>query len=124
MDFRTFYTEGEKKRYSKDEIISHWSKLTVRGIIPITPKPHNHYGTSLDEDTVRVTGSREFVDAIMARLKEFLQFETQETELEVRYEQSKYEHAGSVTPNFQFYCSTKYKNPAKKIPKGPIMNFG
>lgn len=119
MNFRAFC----ENKSNKAEIISHWSQLTPRGPIPITPKPHDHYGTSLDEDTIRVTGSQQFIDAILARLRELIQLETQDTELEVRYEKSRYEHAGSNVPNFQFYCSVKYKNPARKIPKGPVMRY-
>jgi len=132
MDFKQFLEtfpqtamiqKDLKSSYNKDEIISHWKSLTASNIIPVTPKPHDHYGTSLDEDTIRVTGSKEFIDSIMVRLKEFLQFETAETELQVKYNASKYEHAGGTSPNFHFYCSVQYKNRSKKIPKGPIMRY-
>jgi hypothetical protein len=113
-----------KSSYNKDEIVSHWKSLTATSMIPITPKPRDHYGTSLDEDTIRVTGSKEFIDSVMVRLKEFLQFDTSETELDVKYQASKYEHAGGLSPNFHFYCSVKYRDGNKKIPKGPIIRYG
>ena len=66
----------------------------------------------------------EFIDSVMVRLKEFLQFDTSETELDVKYQASKYEHAGGLSPNFHFYCSVKYRDGNKKIPKGPIIRYG
>lgn len=113
--------KDKKSSYNKDEIMSHWKMLTPSKVIPLTPKPHDHYGTSLDEDTIRVTGSKEFVDQILVRLKELLQFDNQQTELDLKYQASKYEHAGGMLPNFHFYCSVRYKNPNQKTPKGPII---
>lgn len=134
MNFKNFITEtfpqtampqkDLKSSYSKDEIVSHWNSLTKSNIIPITPKPRDHYGTSLDEDTIRVTGSKEFVDSIMVRLKELLQFETQDTQLDLKYQASKYEHAGGMVPNFHFYYSVKYKDGYRKVPRGPTIRNG
>lgn len=122
LKFNEFVNQ-QKESMNKKEIMAHWTGLPMTPIA-VTPEPKDHYGTSMDEDTLRITGSKEFIDSILVRLKDILQHENPETELDVKYQVSEYEHAGSSMPNYKFYCSIKYRNSAKKIPKGAIKRGG
>ena len=119
------FNEWRGKGKKRSLVLTHWQSLNPNSFIKITPKPHNHYGTSMDEDTIRITGSREFIDGVISRLKDIISYESNETELQIKYEPLNYKHAGGMEPNYIFGLSVRYKDPNKKIPKGPltVLNF-
>jgi hypothetical protein len=112
LSFNSFLESKSKN------LLQIWTALQPRPI-PLQPKPYAHYGTSLDEDTIRITGSKEFIESVLARLKELLIFENQDIKLDIAFRQTKYEHAGSGTPSYEFKFSAVYRDPAKKTPMGP-----
>lgn len=74
---------------SKDEIIPFWKTLDQK-IMPLNMKPidYEHKGSTIQEDGVRITGSKEFISSVLARLKDFLPYENPQTKLMVAYRQS------------------------------------
>jgi hypothetical protein len=108
----------ESKSEDRKGFLNKWASLQPRPI-PLQPKPYGHYGTSLDEDTIRITGSEEFIESILAKLKDLLIFENKDIKLDVDFKPSKYSHAGGSNPNYEFKFSATYRDPAKKIPMGP-----
>lgn len=79
---------AEAKRLAKKEFLAHWSGMKRRRKLNPTPVPYKHRGSKYSEDTLRITGSREFIDAILSRLTELLQFENGDTRLQVTYQQA------------------------------------
>ena len=73
---------------SKDEIMSFWRTLGTELPIQIKPIPYDHEGSSIQEDGVRITGSKEFISSTLSKLKDFIRFENQNTKLMVAYRQS------------------------------------
>jgi hypothetical protein len=114
------FSEWRGKRGDSKQVFNHWQSLPPPGVVPITPKPHDHYGTSMDEDTIRVTGSQAFVDSVMTRLKDLMALQQPGIALEVTYKPTKYTHAGGLMPNYIFNFSARYTDPHAKIPRGPV----
>lgn len=115
---KSFSSFLETKMDKRKNLLAIWTTLQPSPI-PLQPKPFAHYGTSLDEDTIRITGSKEFIESILARLKELLYLENKDVKLDIDFKQTRYKHAGSENPNYEFTFSATYRDPAKKAPVGP-----
>ena len=73
---------------SKEEIMSFWKTLPNGAPINIKPIPYDHEGSTIQEDGIRITGSKEFISSVLSRLKDFLPFENPNTKIMVAYRQS------------------------------------
>jgi hypothetical protein len=85
MDFRE-YIERKPWKAKRAEVLRFWQSL--RPNLPIRPTPVNsqHKGTKFREDGLRVTGSPDFINGVLSRLKDLLQYDTNPgTKLEVEY---------------------------------------
>jgi len=70
----------------KAEILAHWKSLSrPQEMIP-RPVPYRHQGSTYDQDGIRITGSRVFIDAVLSRLTDLLAFENGRTRLHVSYQ--------------------------------------
>jgi hypothetical protein len=70
----------------KAEILAHWSSLARQQQLVPRPVPYGHHGSTYDEDGIRITGSRAFIDAVLSRLTDLIAFENSETRLQVSYQ--------------------------------------
>jgi hypothetical protein len=59
---------------SKDEIIQMWENLKPSPI-QMAAIPENQKGTRLHNDGLRITGSASFINSVLSRLKDLLQYE-------------------------------------------------
>lgn len=73
------------KRLRKAEFLTYWRALEPTGTIPQDAIPYKHEGSTYGEDSVRLTGSPAFVDAVLARIKDLMDGENGETRLGVNY---------------------------------------
>ena len=73
---------------SKDEILSFWKSMPAGGSLNAKPVPYDHEGSTIQEDGIRITGSKEFISSVLSRLKDFLTYESDATKLMVAYRQS------------------------------------
>ena len=73
---------------SKEQILSFWRTLSPGAPIAIKPIPYDHEGSTIQEDTVRITGSKEFIASVLTRLKDFLNYENKDTKIMAAYRQS------------------------------------
>jgi hypothetical protein len=73
---------------SKEQILGFWKTLSPGAPIAIKPIPYDHEGSTIQEDTVRITGSKEFISSVLTRLKDFLNYENQDTKIMAAYRQS------------------------------------
>tara|TARA_R110000868_G_scaffold184591_1_gene426216 strand:+ start:395 stop:775 length:381 start_codon:yes stop_codon:yes gene_type:complete len=69
----------------KKEALEMWRG--VADSLPLTPEPiaYKHRGSTIDEDGVRICGSREFILSVMSRLKPLLAFENGETRIGIAF---------------------------------------
>ena len=103
----------EKKwKASKEEILSFWQRLRPDTPIQIKPIDYTHKGSTYGEDGLRITGSPQFISSVLARLKEFLQFETPSQKLAVTYRETESPskvQMGQAKTSYDFYVATKQR---------------
>ncbi len=73
---------------SKEQILQFWKTVSPNSPLAMKPIPYDHEGSTIQEDTVRITGSKEFIASVLSRLKDFLNYENQDTKVMVAYRQS------------------------------------
>lgn len=72
----------------KKEFLGYWAGLTPNQPIVAKPIPYKHEGSTYTEDSIRITGSREFVDSVLSRVKDLLSNESSDRRLGVVYKES------------------------------------
>lgn len=65
-----------------------WKKTRPDTPLMMTPIPYEHKGSTYEKDGIRVTGSKEFIASTIARLKEFIAYENQDTKLVLVYRET------------------------------------
>ncbi len=72
----------------KKELLKHWK--SIKSNLRIKPRPvaYKHTGSTFDEDSIRLTGTPEFIDSVLSRVKDVLAYENGSTRLQVSYKQS------------------------------------
>ncbi len=78
------------ERLTKAQALSHWAGLPDQRAPSQTmrPVPYKHEGSTYAEDGIRLTGSREFIDSVLAALKPLLGRENNLERLQLVYSQS------------------------------------
>lgn len=104
--FKEYVDQKEKPWVAKKEdVISAWNK--TRADMPLNPRPvsSNHIGTRFDQDGVRITGSPDFINSVLGRLKSFLFYVNHPTlNLDVKYRQVP-RRKSSSQPSFACYIN-------------------
>ena len=93
----------------KDEILQFWQALPpTTPIQPINLVPTNYKGSTYMFDGVRVTGSRQFINSVISRLKDIINYEEGNTRLFLRYHQQIDKKTQYPLPNsFVFYAQIR-----------------
>ena len=82
------YLERKPWKAKRADVLRFWRSLTPNQPIQITPVSKHHHGTKFREDGLRVTGSPEFINGVLSRVKDLLQYDTNPgTKLDVEYRQ-------------------------------------
>lgn len=100
----------QKWKASKEEIINYWKNLRPDVPIAMRPIEYTHKGSTYGEDGLRITGSPQFISTVLARLKEFLNFETPSTKLALSYRQTESPSKtalGETKTSYVFYLQAK-----------------
>jgi len=113
MEFQTWLEQQEAWQGVKDEILRFWRAQEDRPIYP-RPIPISHSGSSYDQDAIRITGTSEFINSILARLKDFLGYESPAVELDVDYRQIVDKYEQPVPGRFVCYLRLREKERATK----------
>jgi len=77
---------SEKPRsMSKECLLKRWKALKPN--MPIRPVavPYKHSGSTYGEDGIRIDGSIEFIDSVLSRIQDLLEYENETTRLSVSY---------------------------------------
>lgn len=72
----------------KEQFLAHWKSLTPNQPVKPEPVPYKHEGSTFGEDGIRICGSPAFIDAVLSRLKDLLEYENGTTRLQVSYRRS------------------------------------
>jgi len=89
----------------KAQFLKHWQGLSQATADQINPGmvAYKHRGTTYDEDGIRLTGTRKFIDSVLATLKPLLRYENGSTRLQVVYKQSTDRKTGSLMDSWNCY---------------------
>lgn len=125
MEFKVWFEQQEAWKGIKSEILKFWRSLEDQPIIP-RPIPVSHKGSSYDMDALRITGTAEFINSIMSRIKDFIRYETPKIELDVDYRQIVDKYKRPVSG--RYVCYIRLREKKKKLddkrldfmPKKPV----
>lgn len=99
-----------KWKMTKSDIIKFWQSLPVGLPIAMHPIEADHEGSTFSEDAIRITGSTEFIKSVLCRLKEFLNYESDKTKLNISFRETSspsLEQEGLAKTSYVFYLQTK-----------------
>ena len=72
----------------KKEFLDHFKAIAPNQAIKVSAVPYKHKGSTYDQDGIRITGSRAFIDSVLSRLTDLLAHENGRTRLQVVYKES------------------------------------
>ena len=72
----------------KKQFLNYWKGLQAQQDLKPQPILYKHKGSTYDEDSIRITGSRVFIDSVLSRLKDLLDYENHTTRLQVVYKET------------------------------------
>ena len=87
----------------KAEIIEHWKKIKPRQVVDIQSVAYKHKGSTYDEDGIRITGSKQFIDSVLSNLKDLLNCENDNTRLQLVYKRSTDNKTGNEIDGYNCY---------------------
>lgn len=106
---------AKAKRLGKKEFLAHWSGMKRKRALKPTPVPYKHEGSTFDQDGIRITGSRQFIDGVLSRLTELLAFENTETRLQVNYQQASDRKTGEPLDSWTCYIQVHERGDEAKM---------
>lgn len=99
----------------KAQILDHWQGIKADQEIKIQSVIYKHKGSTYAEDGIRLTGSQEFIDSILSRLKDLLTYENGNTRLQLNYQPSKDRETGIETGSYNCYIQVHERGGEAKI---------
>lgn len=94
------------KRLTKAEALGHWRALPGNTRTPaqtMRKVPYKHEGSTYAQDGIRLTGTREFIDSVLATLKPLLDRENHVERLQLVYSQSTDRESGHPLASWNCY---------------------
>jgi len=79
------------------------------------PVVYKHEGSTYDEDGIRITGSKQWIDSVLSRLKGLLEYENGSTRLQVVYKQSTDRHTGELMQSYNAYVQVHERGGEAKM---------
>lgn len=74
-------------RLTKEQALDHWRNLPAQPVLQPDPIAYKHRGSTYGADGIRIEGTREFIDSVLANLKPLLDGENGDTRLALNYQQ-------------------------------------
>lgn len=90
----------------KADVVNHWKNLPSNLQINMQPVSKMHRGTRFKSDGLRITGSPQFINSVLSRIKDISSSEEKsDVRLDVEYRQivSKFDKL-NYSPSYVFYC--------------------
>ncbi len=97
----------------KKQFLRHWTSLRKNQKLRPRPVRYGHEGSTYAEDGIRITGSRKFVDGVLSRFKDLLQYECDETRLQVVYDRSSDRESGEQLNSWNCYLQIHQRGGGK-----------
>ena len=90
----------------KDEALAVWRALPENQTLRPVPIVYKHKGSTIDEDGIRICGSRPFIESVLSRLKPLLAYEGAETRIGIAFSEICDRETGAVIHG-RFRCSVQ-----------------
>ncbi len=87
----------------KEDILRRWESLPRNLPLIMEAVPYKHRGTTYAEAGIRLTGSVEFIDSVLSRLKDLLEYENDDTRLQLVYKESQDKETGAPLGSWNCY---------------------
>ena len=121
MRFFKEFIEKKAWKARKAEVIQFWTNLKANMPIQMEPVPETHEGTRFRSDGIRITGSPQFINSVLSRIKDIIQQETEGIRLDCEYREIENQE-GDTTPSsreyvFYMHLVKKDQDFAQFIPK-------
>jgi len=111
MTFRKFLEQKEISKpwvARKDEVMKLWNSVKADAPLQVQPVSAHHIGKRFDQDGVRITGSSQFINSVLGRLKSFLFYSDHPSlDLDVKYRSV--QRSLSDKPSFACYINVMQK---------------
>jgi hypothetical protein len=99
----------------KQQILNYWNALEADQAVKPYPVEYKHSGSTYTEDSIRLTGSQEFIDSVLSKLKEVIKFENGSTRLQLSYQESKDRECGMPTGAYNCYIQVHERGPQAQM---------
>ena len=99
----------------KAQFLTHWSSIEQNRPVAPCPVPYKHEGSTYQEDSIRITGSRDFIDSVLSRLQDVLQYENTETRLQTVYKQTVDRESGRPCASWNCYVQVHERGRQARI---------
>ncbi len=112
MTFRKFLEQKENKPWiaKKQDVIRLWNATRADTPLNIEPVSPHHIGSRFDQDGIRITGSSQFINSILGKLKQFLFYSDHPSlDLDVKYRQVQKRNPGDRS-SFACYINVVHKD--------------
>lgn len=99
-----------KWKISKEEIVKMWQGINPELPIALKPISKDHVGSTYGEDGIRITGSPQFINSILGKIKPLLSYETVNTKLVISYRETQSPsqiERGNLKKSYVFYVQAK-----------------
>ena len=93
----------------KEQFLHHFSKIPKNQKIAVSPIPYKHEGSTYDCDGIRLTGSQEFIDSVLSRITDMLEYENGQTRLQVVYKESVDRATQQPLDSYNCYLQVHYR---------------
>lgn len=87
---QSFHEYVMKHDTKRGRFINYWRSLRSDTPLYMEPIVKDHRGTTRGEDTIRISGCAKFIASVMARLKEMILYDNDQTKLDLIFRVSKY----------------------------------
>ena len=87
----------------KNQILEYWKGIGDNQPLRPCSVPYQHEGSTYAEDGIRITGRLEWIEAVLSRMKDLLQYENSDTRLQLVLQQSKDRETGRPLDGYNCY---------------------
>lgn len=111
MTFRQFLENKEKPWIAKkDDVLRLWNSTKEDTPLQPQPVPSKHIGTRFDQDGIRLTGSSQWINSVLGRIKPLLFYSNHPSlDLDVKYRSVQRRNI-SDRPSFACYINVVHKD--------------
>lgn len=90
--------------FQKKEALEIWNSIPENQ--PLNPDPiaYKHKGTTIDEDGIRICGSKGFIKSVLSRIKPLLDYENGDTRIGIAWNEIVDKESGEIIDG-KFRCS-------------------